>query len=307
MWVAIAATMVAPCQRDNYAIRARRGERGLTPLDGTLLHVPPIAAGWNSLLGAIRNKGQLPGDVRELMILRVAVWNRAAFEWIQHEIVGRAEGLSTKQLQAVRDSDGLLGLPGSDVLPSLHQAALVFADSSTKDIQVPPAVSQTLMNELRRFVVNGEQFDKTDVESTVQDLYVEAAATVATYNMVSRFLVSTDVAGLSDAPVPWPSDKQEHKIPFPNSPNQAIHVVTHVASPDAPWVILSNSLITDHTMWDPLLPFLSAPQKSSKPFNIITFDQRGHGVSGLPPPPTTDIPSPTSPLHSGLRQATIAQ
>ncbi|EEB86875.1 hypothetical protein MPER_16017, partial [Moniliophthora perniciosa FA553] len=56
-------------------IRERRGARGLTPLDGTLLHVPPVADGWNSLLGAIRAKGNLPGDVRELMILRVGARN----------------------------------------------------------------------------------------------------------------------------------------------------------------------------------------------------------------------------------------
>ena len=50
------------------AIRARRGPRGITPLDAALLHAPPIAGGWNSLLGAIRTQGKLPGDVRELMV-----------------------------------------------------------------------------------------------------------------------------------------------------------------------------------------------------------------------------------------------
>lgn len=53
------------------AIRSRRGERGLTPLDVVLLHSPPIAEGWNSLLGAVRTKGALPGDVRELMVCLV--------------------------------------------------------------------------------------------------------------------------------------------------------------------------------------------------------------------------------------------
>lgn len=49
-------------------IRERRGTRGLTPLDETLLHVPPIANGWNQLLGAVRTQGKLPADVRELMV-----------------------------------------------------------------------------------------------------------------------------------------------------------------------------------------------------------------------------------------------
>lgn len=49
------------------AVRERRGARGLTPLDGALLHTPLIARGFNSLLGAIRTQGNLAGDIRELM------------------------------------------------------------------------------------------------------------------------------------------------------------------------------------------------------------------------------------------------
>ena len=50
------------------AIRERRGPRGITPLDANLLHVPPVAGGFNTLLGAIRTKGKLPGDIREAMV-----------------------------------------------------------------------------------------------------------------------------------------------------------------------------------------------------------------------------------------------
>lgn len=51
------------------AIRERRGPtRGLTGLDGNLLHTPRIAQGYNELLGAIRSGGKLPGDVREAMV-----------------------------------------------------------------------------------------------------------------------------------------------------------------------------------------------------------------------------------------------
>ena len=50
------------------AIRERRGARGITPLDANLLHVPPVAGGFNTLLGAIRTKGTLPGDLREIMV-----------------------------------------------------------------------------------------------------------------------------------------------------------------------------------------------------------------------------------------------
>lgn len=50
------------------AIRERRGSRGITPLDANLLRVPPVAGGFNLLLGAIRTKGSISGDLREVMV-----------------------------------------------------------------------------------------------------------------------------------------------------------------------------------------------------------------------------------------------
>lgn len=52
------------------AIRQRRGERGLTPLDGMLLNAPPIAEGWNKLLGGVRTGSSLQDDLREIMVSR---------------------------------------------------------------------------------------------------------------------------------------------------------------------------------------------------------------------------------------------
>lgn len=50
------------------AIRERRGARGITPLDANLLHVPSVAGGYNTLLGAVRTDGKLPGNIREAMV-----------------------------------------------------------------------------------------------------------------------------------------------------------------------------------------------------------------------------------------------
>ena len=61
------------------AIRERRGPtRGLTGLDGNLLHTPRIAQGYNELLGAIRSGGKLPGDVREAMVSPFLIGQMAA-------------------------------------------------------------------------------------------------------------------------------------------------------------------------------------------------------------------------------------
>lgn len=49
-------------------VRERRGARGLTPLDATLLNAPAIADGWNKLIGALRMENSLPSDIRELMV-----------------------------------------------------------------------------------------------------------------------------------------------------------------------------------------------------------------------------------------------
>ena len=74
-------------------------------------------------------------------------------------------------------------------------------------------VIQELKRQLEAFVASGSpSMSSEEVDAKVDDLYVEAAMVVATYNMVSRFLLSTDVAGISDTEVPWPVDKKEVSI-----------------------------------------------------------------------------------------------
>ena len=72
------------------------------------------------------------------------------------------------------------------------------------------AITDYLMHELREHVnkTNPNEDEALQAER-VQDLFVEASAVVATYNMVSRFIVSTDVAGLSDEAVPWGIGRKE--------------------------------------------------------------------------------------------------
>ncbi|KAF8629799.1 hypothetical protein AX15_003270 [Amanita polypyramis BW_CC] len=263
-------------------IRQRRGHRGLTPLDAVLLHVPPVAEGWNLLLGAVRTKGALPGDVRELMILRVAAINKAKFEWDQHEPVGRGAGLTTPQLYIIRDTSTPLP-PAKGILTPLQTAALRFADASTRDVRVPKDVTDDLIHELRNLVKENRLESAVGEVERAEDLFVEAAAVAASYNMVSRFLVSTDVAGLSDSAASWGVHREEHFIPIPSeidptTHTHKIHVVTLTISPDAPWVVFANSLLTDLTMWNYVVPFFLQSK-----FNILLHSQRGHGQSTLPP------------------------
>jgi len=50
-------------------------------------------------------------------------------------------------------------------------------------------------------------------------------------------------------------------------------------APDAPWIILSNSLGANLGMWDPQVPLLS------QYFQVLRYDTRGHGQSDVPDGP----------------------
>ncbi|GAA5923761.1 uncharacterized protein JCM15063_003754 [Sporobolomyces koalae] len=248
------------------AIRQRRGARGLTPLDQTLLNAPEIANGWNTLLGAIRNRNSLPDDIRELMILRVAARNAAKFEWIHHAHVGTDAGLTPQQLTIIRDLHTPLPLPDSPApLSAFQAAALRFADASTYNV----SVSQSRLDELKKYLQDDQQL-------------LECAAVVATYNMVSRFLVSLDVGDLAHETVPLPeTDETEHDVEVELGVTLHVKVAKRVGDEGAPWLVFVNSLMTNQTMWEGVLPRLS------KKYNLLTFDQRGHGQSSVPPNPCT--------------------
>jgi alkylhydroperoxidase family enzyme len=160
-------------------ILARRGARGLIPLDRALLHSPPVADGWNSLLGAIRTKTSLPTDLREIAICRVALVNEAWYEWMHHApILQQAEGFTDQMLEVVRRLDQA---EGRGPLSEKQWAVLRYADAMTRDVKVDDG----LFGEL------------TSVAGFTEKEIVELTATVAAYNCVSRFLVALDVGEMN--------------------------------------------------------------------------------------------------------------
>jgi AhpD family alkylhydroperoxidase len=151
-------------------VRARRGGQ-LSDLDRLLLHSPPVAEGWNALLGALRSGTTLPGDVRELVVLRIAVLNGADFEWAAHEPIGRRAGLTAAQLAALRDD----GAAPDPAWSSLQAAALAWTDATTRSVAVPDEV----------FTAARALLDDRGL--------VELAVLAGGYAMVSRVLVAFDV------------------------------------------------------------------------------------------------------------------
>ena len=144
------------------AITAERGQ--VLMLYQVLLNSAPLANGWRELLTAIRNRSSLPPALREMVILRVAVLNRAPYEFNAHMPHAKAAGVSDEQLDALRA--GELSAEFNDV----ERAALALTDTMTRDVQVSDALFEPLR----------EYFDDRAL--------VELVATVAAYNMVSRFL-----------------------------------------------------------------------------------------------------------------------
>jgi 4-carboxymuconolactone decarboxylase len=160
-------------------IRQRRGGR-LTALDGVLLHSPPLADGWNSMLGAVRGASTLPADIRELAILRVASRNGADYEWSAHEPLARQAGLGDEAIGSVSaGTPGAHGGSGGGLSPA-QWAALTYADAMTVQVAVPDAVFDAVR----------AHFGEREV--------LELTVTVAAYNMVSRVLVALDVRAGED-------------------------------------------------------------------------------------------------------------
>jgi len=161
----------------------------------------------NSFLGSIRTKTSLPTSIRETAICRVAVLNKAWYEWESHSpILESAEGTYTPSPPLLLPTSPLIFLsftptpghlltlqqdvtnpqvlavlnsPPTEPLEALGaklSAVLAYTDAMTLDVRVPDSVFEQLRT---------VGFSEKEI--------VEITATVAAYNCVSRFLVALDV------------------------------------------------------------------------------------------------------------------
>lgn len=157
------------------AVRARRGGQ-LFALDRMLLHSPPLAEGWNTFLGAVRRGLSLSPRLAELAICRVAVLNDAPYEWHHHAPEFRAAGGTEAELAALQETEAA----SAATLGTVEQQIVRLTDEMTRDIRPAPEVLAHLRDALGDRAV------------------VELIATIAAYNMVSRFLVACGIAPEDD-------------------------------------------------------------------------------------------------------------
>lgn len=149
-------------------IAAERGGRVPT-LYQMLLNSPPVARGWLNLLTAIQQQCQLKGRHREMVIVRVAVVNGASVEHKGHVPHALKAGMTEAEVEALSDWED------SVLFDAVDRAVLAYTDAMTREIHVPDAV----------FAAVRMHFDDRRL--------AELTATIASYNMVSRFLVALQV------------------------------------------------------------------------------------------------------------------
>ena len=142
-------------------MQGRRPNGELIGIDRVLLKSFPLAKGWNELLGRVRANFGLSLEYRELIMLRVAVLNKADFEWNVHY---------PAYIQALKSV-----VVNAELFSEQELALLELTEQSTTKVNVDGDVIERLK----------ALFGETQT--------VEAVATVAAYNMVSRFLVALDI------------------------------------------------------------------------------------------------------------------
>ena len=160
------------------AIRKRRGG-ALLELDRMLLNSPPFARGWNAHLLEVRTALTLPAKLRELAICVVAILNGADYEWKHHKPLLAAAGATEAQLQAL----SLLEKAGADagslkagLFDASERAAIQLTVEMTRNVKV----SDTTFAAIKALLPDNQQV-------------AELVGVIATYNMVSRFLVALGI------------------------------------------------------------------------------------------------------------------
>jgi len=150
------------------SIRARRPGHQLWNLDRMLLNSPNFAKGWNTMFGAIRGQLSLPGKLREIPIMAIAVMNKADYEWVAHEPEFLKAGGNKEQLAALKTLNA-----DTKLFDETERAALQLTVEMTRDVKPKQATIDAV-----RKLLPAQQV-------------VELIGTIAGYNMASRFVVAT--------------------------------------------------------------------------------------------------------------------
>jgi 4-carboxymuconolactone decarboxylase len=144
----------------------RAGRRGrLINIYRMLLNSPALAESWFNHSNAVRWKTTLDGRLREIVIIRMGHLAKSQYVLRQHvPSLALADGMTLEECDALAD------WRATTLFSARERAALAYADTMTRDIEVPDAV----------FAEVARHFDPRQT--------VELTVLVGTYNMNARVL-----------------------------------------------------------------------------------------------------------------------
>jgi alkylhydroperoxidase family enzyme len=161
-----------PAEADDLVDRLQRQRRGtLLKLYKALLHSPPLAASWFGHMNAVRWGTTLPGRLRELIVIRIAIVHAATYVLGQHvPTLAEADGVSAAECEALKD------WRHAACFDAAEQAALDWCDCVTAGGSVADDVFAALQRHYP---------ERQILEMTVL---------VATYNMHVRVVRALEIA-----------------------------------------------------------------------------------------------------------------
>ncbi len=83
--------------------RGRFGTGRVGNIFATLAHHPKLLKRWSVFGNHVLSKSTLPPRDRELLILRTGWLCQAGYEWSQHVVIGKREGLSDAEIARIPD------------------------------------------------------------------------------------------------------------------------------------------------------------------------------------------------------------
>jgi alkylhydroperoxidase family enzyme len=149
----------------------RAGRRGnLINIYRMLLNSPALAESWFNHSNAVRWKTALDGRLREIVIIRLGHLTRSQYVLRQHvPSLALADGVSLEECDALADWQA------TQLFDERERAVLAYADTMTRDIEVPDAV----------FADIKRHFDDREI--------VELTVLIGTYNMNARVLKALEL------------------------------------------------------------------------------------------------------------------
>jgi alkylhydroperoxidase family enzyme len=152
---------------------------GMLNIFRTLAHHPGLMKRWLVFGNHVLGKSTLPARERELVILRIGWLCRAEYEWAQHVVIGKREGLTDDEIRKIGEGPEA---PGWSALDRVLLRA-------TDELHGDACVSDATWAELAKHL-NSQQL-------------MDVVFTVGNYNLVSMALNSLGVQldpGLSGFP-----------------------------------------------------------------------------------------------------------